>query len=72
VTQDDGRVNLSLVAKTSPGCRGLFHPCGDWRKVAYADHGRFMVWDHTQIKRGKRVACQSGFPLQGAHRFESS
>jgi hypothetical protein len=30
-----------------------------------------MVLDHTQIKRGKRVACWSGFPLQGVHRFES-
>jgi hypothetical protein len=29
VTQDDGRASLSSVAKTSPGCRGLFHPCGD-------------------------------------------
>jgi hypothetical protein len=31
-----------------------------------------MVWDHTQIEHGMRVACWSGFPLQGVHRFESS
>jgi hypothetical protein len=29
-----------------------------------------MVNGHTQTKRGKRVACWSGFPLQGVHRFE--
>jgi hypothetical protein len=28
VTQDDDRASLSSVAKTSPGCRGLFHHCG--------------------------------------------
>jgi hypothetical protein len=26
VTQGDGRVSLSLIAKTSSGCRSLFHP----------------------------------------------
>jgi hypothetical protein len=30
-----------------------------------------MIWDHTWTKRGMRVACWSGFPLQGVHRFES-
>jgi hypothetical protein len=30
-----------------------------------------MVWDHTWIERGMRVACWSGFPLQGVHQFES-
>jgi hypothetical protein len=29
VTQDNGRTSLSLIAKTSPGCRGLFRPGGD-------------------------------------------
>jgi hypothetical protein len=29
VTQDDGRASLSSVTKTSPGCRGLFHPRGN-------------------------------------------
>jgi hypothetical protein len=29
-----------------------------------------MVNGHTRTKRGKRVACWSGFPLQGVHRFE--
>jgi hypothetical protein len=29
VTRDDGRANLSLVVKTSSGCRGMFHPCED-------------------------------------------
>jgi hypothetical protein len=33
---------------------------------------RYMIRDHTQIKRGGRMACWSGFPLQGVHRFESS
>jgi hypothetical protein len=30
-----------------------------------------MVVDHTRTEREKRVACWSGFPLQGVHRFES-
>jgi hypothetical protein len=30
-----------------------------------------MVLDHTHTERRKRVACWSGFPLQGVHRFES-
>jgi hypothetical protein len=30
-----------------------------------------MVWDHMQTERGMRVACWSGFPLQGVHQFES-
>jgi hypothetical protein len=48
---------MSSIAKTSPGCRGIFCPGGDWLKVAYADHRRCMVQDHTRIKRGKRVMC---------------
>jgi hypothetical protein len=30
-----------------------------------------MVLDHTRTERRKRVACWSGFPLQGVHRLES-
>jgi hypothetical protein len=30
-----------------------------------------MVFEHTQTERGNHVACWSGFPLQGVHRFES-
>jgi hypothetical protein len=30
-----------------------------------------MVWNHTQTECGMRVACWSGFPLQGVHRFQS-
>jgi hypothetical protein len=30
-----------------------------------------MVEGHTRIERGKRVACWSGFSVQGLHRFES-
>jgi hypothetical protein len=29
-----------------------------------------MVEGHTRTERGKHVACWSGFPLQGVHRFE--
>jgi hypothetical protein len=57
VTQNDGRVSLSSVAKTSLECRGMFRTGGDSRKVAYADHGSCMVQDHTRIKCGKHVAC---------------
>jgi hypothetical protein len=31
-----------------------------------------MVYDHTRTESEMRVACESGFPLQGVHRFESS
>jgi hypothetical protein len=31
-----------------------------------------MVLNHMQTERGKCVACWSGFPLQGVHRFKSS
>jgi hypothetical protein len=31
-----------------------------------------MVLDHMWTERGKHVACWSGFPLHGVHRFESS
>jgi hypothetical protein len=30
-----------------------------------------MVEGHKWTKHGKHVACWSGFPLQGVHRFES-
>jgi hypothetical protein len=42
------------------------------QKVAI--HGLFeihMVEGHTRIKQGKRVACWSGFSMQGVHRFQS-
>jgi hypothetical protein len=32
MTQGDGRASLSLIAKTSSGCRGMFHPCGELAK----------------------------------------
>jgi hypothetical protein len=57
VTQDDGWASLSSVAMTSPGCRGHFHPRGDQRKVAHANHVRCRVWDPMQIKLKKCVAC---------------
>jgi hypothetical protein len=30
-----------------------------------------MVEGYTRTEREMRVACWSGFPLQGVHRFES-
>jgi hypothetical protein len=57
VTQDDGQANLSLIAKISPGCRGLFRTRGDWQKVVYMNYMRCMVGDPTRIERGKLVAC---------------
>jgi hypothetical protein len=30
-----------------------------------------MVEGHMRTEHGKRVACWSGFPLEGVHRFES-
>jgi hypothetical protein len=46
-TQDDGWTSLSWFVKTSFGCRGLSQLHGDLLKVAYVDHVRGMVWDHT-------------------------
>jgi hypothetical protein len=71
VTQGDGWASLALVAKTSSRCRWLFRLCGDYWKVAYVEHRRCMVRDHTWIRHGKHLACWLGFPLQGVHRFES-
>jgi hypothetical protein len=31
-----------------------------------------MVFYHMQTEHGKRVACWSGYPVQGVHRFGSS
>jgi hypothetical protein len=56
VTQGDGWASLSLVTKSSSGYRGLFQPRGDWQKVAYVDHVKYMVRDPTWIKRGNHVA----------------
>jgi hypothetical protein len=72
VTKGDGWTSLSLIAKTSSGSKSMFRPCGDLRKVAYMDHVRCMVCDHTWIECGKCVTCWSSFSLQGVHRFESS
>jgi hypothetical protein len=33
-------------------------------RLSYVDHVRCMVRDHTQIKRGGRMACWSGFPYR--------
>jgi hypothetical protein len=57
VTQDDGWASLSLVAKISLRCRGLFRPRGDYRKVAYVDHVRCMVRDPMWVEREKHVTC---------------
>jgi hypothetical protein len=38
VTQDDDWASLSLVAKTSSRCRGMFRLCGSqWKVVTYRD-----------------------------------
>jgi hypothetical protein len=42
-----------------------------WKVAIHIPHEIRMVDGHTQTKRGKRVACWLGFPLQGVHRFES-
>jgi hypothetical protein len=67
-TQDDSRVSLSLVAKTSSGCRGLFRLRG-LSRTGTAHRKRMpgvrgLEWEAY-------VACWSSFPLQGVHLFES-
>jgi hypothetical protein len=61
-----------------PTCRGLCHGLFFLRVVGYSQKIAMhwpreirMVWDHTRTERGMRVACWSGFPLQGVYRFES-
>jgi hypothetical protein len=48
--QGEGRVSLSLVAKTSFRCRAYFDLVGTSERLPYADHVKYMVWDHTQIE----------------------
>jgi hypothetical protein len=49
------------------------NPVDDSRKAAICGPREIrMVEGHTRTERGKRVACWSGFFLQGVHRFESS
>jgi hypothetical protein len=57
MTQGDGRVSLSLVTKTSSGCRGYFDLMGTIKRLLYTDYVRYMVGDHARIERGKCVAC---------------
>jgi hypothetical protein len=54
-----------------PGVGAYFDFVGTSEKLSYTDHVRCIVWDHTQIKCGGCMACWSGFPLQGVHRFEA-
>jgi hypothetical protein len=43
-----------------------------WKVVIRGPCEIHMVEGHTRTGRRKRVACSSGFPLQGVHQFESS
>jgi hypothetical protein len=54
-----------------PGVGACFDFVGTSERLSYTDHMRCMVQDHMQIKSGGHMACCSGFPLQGVHRFES-
>jgi hypothetical protein len=59
------------LSRLLPGAGACFTFVGTSERLSYADHVRCMVQDHTQIKHGRHMACCSGFPLQGVHRFES-
>jgi hypothetical protein len=65
-----GSVYLWL-ARLLLGVGACFDFMGTSERLSYTNHIRCMVRDHTQIKHGGRMACWSGFPLQGVHRFES-
>jgi hypothetical protein len=59
-TQDDGWVSLSLVAKTSSGCRGLFWLReSQWKVVTYGDYPREVyagrAWTGVGSVRGMLV-----------------
>jgi hypothetical protein len=66
------RVVYLWLSRLLPGVGACFNFVGTSERLSYADHVRCMVQDHTQIKRGERMACWSDFSLQGVHRFESS
>jgi hypothetical protein len=55
------------LSRLLPGVGACFDFVRTSERLSYADHVRCMVWDHTQIKRGGRMSCWSGFPLQGVH-----
>jgi hypothetical protein len=59
------------LSRLLSGVGACFDFVGTSERLFYADHVRCMVRDHTQIKRGGRMACWLGLPLQGVHRFES-
>jgi hypothetical protein len=48
-----------------------FNFVGTSERLFYTYDVRYMVQDHTQIKREGCMVCWSGLPLQGVHRFES-
>jgi hypothetical protein len=59
------------LSRLLPSVGACFDFVGTSKRLSYVDHVRYMIWDHTQIKCGGHMACWSGFPLQGVHRFES-
>jgi hypothetical protein len=60
------------LSRLLPCVGASFDFVGTSERLSYTDHVRCMVRDHTQIKCGGHIACWSGFPLQGVHRFKSS
>jgi hypothetical protein len=71
-TQDNGWSGLSLVVKTSSGCRGLFWLHGTSERLSrMRTTRRKRTTDVHGLEWGAYVTCWSGFPLQGVHRFES-
>jgi hypothetical protein len=44
-----------------------FDSVGTSERLSYADHVRWIVRGHTQIKCGGRLTCWSDFPLEGIH-----
>jgi hypothetical protein len=54
------------------GAVTLSNSVGDSQNVDICGlHEIHVVEGHTRTEHGKRVACWSGFLLQGVHRFES-
>jgi hypothetical protein len=50
------------LSRLLPGVAACFNFVGTSERLSYVDHMRCMVRDHTQIKRGGRMSCWSGFP----------
>jgi hypothetical protein len=72
VIQDNGSASLSLVAKTSFECRGLFRLRGSqWKVVTYGDCPQKAYVGHAWTGVGSIRGMLVRFSPAGVHQFKS-